>query len=46
LKKGAYLVNTSRGEVVDEGALTQLLMEGAIAGSGLEVYKNEPAINP
>ena len=46
LKKDAYLVNTSRGEVVDEGALTQLLMEGAIAGSGLDVYENEPAINP
>ena len=46
LKKDAYLVNTSRGEVVDEGALTQLLMEGAIAGSGRDVYENEPAINP
>ena len=46
LKKDAYQVNSSRGEVVDEGALTQLLMEGAIAGSGLDVYENEPAINP
>ena len=31
---------------MDEGALTQLLMAGAIAGSGLDVYENEPAINP
>ena len=46
LKKDAYLVNTSRGEVVDERALTQLLSEGAIAGAGLDVFENEPAINP
>jgi len=46
LKSDAYLVNTSRGEVVDEGALTKLLTDGAIAGAGLDVYENEPAINP
>ena len=46
LKSDAYLVNTSRGEVVDEGALTKLLKAGAIAGAGLDVYENEPAINP
>ena len=46
MKKDAYLVNTSRGEVVDENALTQLLGEGAFAGAGLDVFENEPAINP
>jgi len=46
LKSDAYIVNTSRGEVVDESALTQLLGEGAIAGAGLDVFENEPAVNP
>ncbi|MCF6328657.1 MAG: D-glycerate dehydrogenase [Henriciella sp.] len=46
LKSDAYIVNTSRGEVVDENTLTQLLGEGAIAGAGLDVFENEPAINP
>ena len=46
MKKDAYLVNTSRGEVVDENALTQLLGQGAFAGAGLDVFENEPAINP
>ena len=46
MKKDAYLVNTSRGEVVDENALTQLLGQGAFAGDGLDVFENEPAINP
>jgi len=46
LKKDAYVVNTSRGEVIDETALTQLLAKGAIAGAGLDVFENEPAINP
>ncbi len=46
LKNDAYIVNTSRGEVIDENALTQLLTDGAIAGAGLDVFENEPAINP
>ena len=42
----AYLVNTSRGEVVDEAALTELLQQGRIAGAGLDVYENQPTITP
>ena len=40
------MVNTSRGEVVDEQALTRLLRERRIAGAGLDVFEHEPAINP
>jgi glyoxylate reductase len=40
------LVNTSRGEVVDEPALTRMLREKKIAGAGLDVFEHEPAINP
>ncbi|MGF1609378.1 MAG: 2-hydroxyacid dehydrogenase, partial [Kiloniellales bacterium] len=42
----AYIVNTSRGEVVDENALTRMLEAREIAGAGLDVYEHEPAINP
>ncbi|NHT74764.1 2-hydroxyacid dehydrogenase [Ferranicluibacter rubi] len=42
----SYLVNTARGGIVDETALIKCLREGRIAGAGLDVYENEPAINP
>jgi len=46
MHKDSYIVNTSRGEVVDENALTRLLAAGEIAGAGLDVFEHEPAVNP
>ncbi|MEM7223440.1 MAG: D-glycerate dehydrogenase [Pseudomonadota bacterium] len=46
LQPHCYIVNTSRGEVIDENALTRMLSAGEIAGAGLDVFENEPAINP
>lgn len=45
MKKSAYLINTSRGELVDEVALTDCLKAGKIAGAALDVFKNEPLPN-
>jgi glyoxylate reductase len=46
LQPHAFVVNTSRGEVIDENALTRMLEAKEIAGAGLDVFEHEPAINP
>jgi glyoxylate reductase len=46
LKSNTYLINTARGEVIDENELARLIDAGAIAGAGLDVFEHEPAVNP
>ena len=46
LQSHTVIVNTSRGEVIDENALTQMLVAGNIGGAGLDVFEHEPAVNP
>ncbi len=45
LNRDAYVVNISRGEIIDEEALADALVEGRIAGAGLDVFENEPRPN-
>ena len=46
IRDDAYIVNTARGEVIDENALTRMIDAGEIAGAGLDVFEHEPAVNP
>src|SRR4051812_43667025 len=46
LKRDAYIVNTARGEIIDEDTLARMIEAGDIAGAGLDVFEQEPAVNP
>ena len=46
LRPQAYIVNTARGEVIDENAMARLIDAGDIAGAGLDVFEHEPEVNP
>src|SRR5690606_41366144 len=45
LQPPSYIVNTARGDIIDEDALVKLIQTGKIAGAGLDVYENEPVMN-
>ncbi len=46
MRPEAYIVNTARGEVIDETTLVRLIESGNLAGAGLDVFEHEPAVNP
>ena len=46
LQPNSYIVNTARGDLIDEETLIKMLQDGKIAGAGLDVFEHEPAVNP
>jgi glyoxylate reductase len=46
MRSTSFLINTARGPIVDEAALVEALKRGIIAGAGLDVYEEEPALHP
>jgi len=46
MKPTAFIINTSRGPVIDEAALVRALKDSKIAGAGLDVYEHEPQVSP
>lgn len=46
MKRGVVIVNTARGNIIDEAAMVNMLEDGQVAAVGLDVYENEPAVHP
>ena len=45
-KPGVRIINTARGDIIDEAAMVKLIKDGRIAGAGLDVFEHEPSVNP